>query len=239
MSLALGDGGPTRCDSIYDTCAPLAPAELLAVCLAGPNSDAWREFVRRIHPVVTASVSRVVRRFGLASRPLIEDLVQEVYLRLCEDRCRVLREFRSDTPEALYAFLKVVAANVARSYCKATISLKSGAGKIVSMPERLENVAATYGADAESTLFIKDLDALLSRMNSESIERDKAIFWLYYRQGWSSRDIASLKTLGLSQKGVESLLQRLAKFVRARLNGVGEKDLVTGAHPIEGSGGDG
>jgi hypothetical protein len=44
--------------------------------------------------------------------------------------------------------------------------------------------------------------------------RDQTLFWLYYRHGMSASAIASLSTIGLSVKGVESAILRLTRQVR-------------------------
>ena len=199
--------------------ADLASTELLEVCLRTPSSEAWKELVRRIHPVVASSVARVARQYSLSSPPFIEDLTQEVYVRLCEHGCRALREFEGDAPDALSAFLRVVASNIARDRCKALLAQKKGAGKVVPMPDRADDigVAAPACDGIEWKLLVGDVDSILERAPGSETRRDRSIFWLYYRQGWSSRDIAAIPSLGLTQKGVESLLHRLAKFVKTEM----------------------
>jgi RNA polymerase sigma-70 factor (ECF subfamily) len=69
-------------------------------------------------------------------------------------------------------------------------------------------------------------------------ERDRRIFWLYFRSGLTASAIASLPTIGLSTKGVESTLLRLTKQVRERLTGAREgkqkgRKLEEGIHPTE------
>jgi RNA polymerase sigma-70 factor (ECF subfamily) len=48
-------------------------------------------------------------------------------------------------------------------------------------------------------------------------ERDRAIFWLYYRQGFTAEEIAGLIGAELTAKGVESALRRVAKWVRSEI----------------------
>jgi RNA polymerase sigma-70 factor, ECF subfamily len=51
----------------------------------------------------------------------------------------------------------------------------------------------------------------------ETKDRDRTIFWLYYRQGMTAKEITGLPGIGLSLKGVESALHRLVKLVRDHL----------------------
>jgi RNA polymerase sigma-70 factor, ECF subfamily len=65
------------------------------------------------------------------------------------------------------------------------------------------------------SLLLSEVDKALQAAGAS--ERDRAIFWLYYRDGLTAAAIASLKSLGLSTKGVESLILRLTRSVKADL----------------------
>jgi hypothetical protein len=45
------------------------------------------------------------------------------------------------------------------------------------------------------------------------------IFWLYFRQGMSTKEIASLPTIGLGAKGVGSVIGRLKHAIRDQILG--------------------
>lgn len=45
------------------------------------------------------------------------------------------------------------------------------------------------------------------------------IFWLYFRQGMSTKEIASLPTVGLGAKGVGSVIERLKHAIREQILG--------------------
>ena len=47
------------------------------------------------------------------------------------------------------------------------------------------------------------------------------IFWLYFRQGMSTKEIASLPTIGLRAKGVGSVIERLKHYIREQILGYG------------------
>ena len=92
-------------------------SELIRACVDG-QAAAWQDFIRRFNRIVAITSYRVSRRWSEASPALVDDLTQETYLKLCADGARVLREFDSPHPEAIFAFLKVVTANVANDYFK-------------------------------------------------------------------------------------------------------------------------
>jgi RNA polymerase sigma-70 factor (ECF subfamily) len=48
-------------------------------------------------------------------------------------------------------------------------------------------------------------------------ERDRAFFWLYYREGFTAEEIASLPGATLTAKGVESALRRITLWLREEL----------------------
>ena len=63
----------------------MAIPQLIAVCTSEPSEGAWSEFVRRFQPLIVTVITRVVRRFGNVSSELVDDLTQDVFLKLCHD----------------------------------------------------------------------------------------------------------------------------------------------------------
>src|SRR5262249_35844529 len=53
-------------------------------------------------------------------------LIQETYLRICAHRCRLLREFHFDAPEAILGYLKTVAFNATMDYVRGRAAAKLG-----------------------------------------------------------------------------------------------------------------
>src|SRR6202044_3147707 len=86
----------------------------------------------------------------------------------------------------------------------------------------------------EREVLFQQIDRCLSACTAGSgQERDRMIFWFYYRQGMSAKAIAALPGVGLTAKGVESALLRLTSLVRERM--VSERDLRQKAdHPGSG-----
>ena len=113
----------------------LTACELLQRCLDSGDREAWEEFVRRYRKTIALVVLRVSRAWNENSRLIIDDLVQETFLKLCEDNCRVLREFRSEQPQGLPGFLKVLAANLAQDYFRASNATKRGVALTCSAAE--------------------------------------------------------------------------------------------------------
>jgi len=183
----------------------------------------WRQFIERFHGLISGIVVRTVRRYTAPSTGLVEDLVQETYLKICADRRTLLKGFQFQTDDSAFGFLKVVTANVVHDHFKAVFAGKRGAG---FSPESLEehhamSIAGPAGgsAEIERTLLLKELDGILQRcLTGENQHRDRNIFWLYYRHGLTAGAIARIPTLELTAKGVESTILRLTRLVRAELH---------------------
>ena len=79
----------------------LTSEKLIQTCIDAGGTDAWEEFVRRFRPVIAGTVMRSARRAGVTAPDVIDDLIQETYLKICANRCRVLREFQAQVPDAI------------------------------------------------------------------------------------------------------------------------------------------
>ena len=67
------------------------------------------------------------------------------------------------------------------------------------------------------SVLLAELDQRLRTAGSAISERDRTIFWLYYRQGFTSEEIARIFQTGLSAKGVESALRRVTLWIRSEI----------------------
>lgn len=188
------------------------------------DEEAWEEFLRRFHPVIAASAARVMRQHGLTEPALIDEIVQEVYLKLCDRNCKLLREFQGEREHCLYSFLKVVSANAARDHSRALLAAKRGGGGTVPLSDESVRDQGEFPNLLEHRLFMEKVEAALANCTEKAkAVRDRTVFWLYYRQGFTAREIAGLPGFELSDKGVQSLLGRLVHCIRLKLVEGGEK----------------
>jgi RNA polymerase sigma-70 factor (ECF subfamily) len=153
-------------------------------------------------------------------------LIQETFLKLCADECRLLRNFRPQHPGAIFGFLKVVTANVVHDHFKAAHAAKRGSGALSAATADFEGSNAGVfsatsrvdGPEIERALLLQEIDrCLLQGVSPNEVQRSRRIFWLYYRCGLSARAIAALPNIGLTTKGVESTILRLNRLVRTEL----------------------
>jgi RNA polymerase sigma-70 factor (ECF subfamily) len=198
------------------------------VCLcAGPGDNAaWEEFVSRVGKPISLTIMRTASLWGEPSRPLVEDLVQITYFKLWEGGCRLLRDFAIQHPEAILGYLKKTAANATHDYFKHGRSQSSGGEQLHISTSDVDPEAGkdVHGSQEKIAfgVFLNEIDEHLKRgLTGPDQERDRMIFWLYFRQGMSTKEIASLPTMGLGAKGVGSVIERVKHGIREQILGIG------------------
>ena len=208
----------------------LSPPELFSICARGGDSASWQEFIRRFNPVIARSVIRVATRHGISDKSLIDDLVQETYLKICANECKLLRTFTPQHPDSAFGFLKVVAASVAHDFFKCRLADKRAPEAIAESVEEKspgvirETTKSTLNP-AERAVLIEQIDRKLSAVVPVGeLQRARTVFWLYYRSGFTASAIASFPALDLTTKGVESMLFRLTRLVRENVSSVASPD---------------
>lgn len=204
----------------------LSPESLIQMCVNG-DVAAWEEFMRRYNRLIAGVVLRTAQRWGEYSSSAIDDLVQETYLKLCADECRLLRAYDPKHPDAIYGYLKVITANIVHDRFKALHAEKRGGNPILEDVTILENRGGASDVSGsqhamEREILLREIDAHLNAsLSGDTADRDRTIFWLYYRQGFTTKAIAALPAIGLTMKGVESTIFRITKMVRTRIAEMG------------------
>jgi RNA polymerase sigma-70 factor (ECF subfamily) len=204
----------------------LSIQELLQLCLASPDPALWQEFVCRVQPLISKVVGRTARRcrWGSSDPALIDDLVQDTFVKLFANDYRALREFQFEDESRFFGFIKTVASNVAQDYLR-----KSDASKRPESRDQqdLETASVTVPDKSSSPknthvqILIAEIQRLLEKelAHDPNCRRDIAIFWFYYRWGLTAKEISEISGIGLKVKGVESVLLRLTRLVRNKLGG--------------------
>jgi RNA polymerase sigma-70 factor (ECF subfamily) len=196
--------------------------ELAKACAGSADAAEWEEFLRRCMPIASLVAARASRMWlGRATPSIVDDIVQEIFLKLCEQHRRILREFDPRGEDSFLGLLRLVSASVANDHFRRQHSAKRG-GKVVTVEldeYALSKVAA--GADnpagLQKAVLFAEIDLKLRSAPGVIAERDRAIFWLYYLQGLTAEEIAGLPATQLSPKGVESALRRVTTWLRKEL----------------------
>jgi RNA polymerase sigma-70 factor (ECF subfamily) len=196
--------------------------ELAERCARSGEVAAWEEFVRRFHRLIAKVILRTAVRYGDSSKETVDDLIQETYLKFCADNHRILCNFDHRHPDAFTGFVQVVAANVARDHFRSSYSKRRGGNQLEGISEDFVPPAGENSPGSarviERAVLIEEIRSNLDLCVAGSdYERSCRIFWLYYRAGLSASAIASLPGIGLTTKGVESLILRITKELKQRM----------------------
>ncbi len=173
--------------------------------------------MRRFQPLIAGVVARTASRWGAVSAALVDDLVQETYLKLCTEEFRRLREFESRHDDAIYGFLKAVAYTVTMDHFKVHNAAKRGAKLQNNTDFDISLRVEGHESPVEDKILLREIEDLIAEVAEK--ERDKVVFLLYYRQGLTAKKIAGIPGIELSEKGVESCLHRLTERVKKRVVG--------------------
>src|SRR5262249_16437761 len=145
--------------------ASLTSGELIQACIESGDKAVWEEFVRTCHPVIAGVVSRTARRFGDSSPQLVDDLIQETYLKLCANLRRIFREFSPRAEESIFGLLKTVALSVTHDHFRGVIAeMRGGGNQESTLDNYLENtVAACEGLpEVERGILLQEIDDFLT-----------------------------------------------------------------------------
>jgi RNA polymerase sigma-70 factor, ECF subfamily len=190
--------------------------ELARACAHSTEAAEWDSFLRRCAPVAATVAARLTRLWvGTATPSIVDDIVQEIFLKLCEQERRILRDFTPRGEDSFLGLLRVVSASVANDYFRRQHSEKRG-GKVVTigLEDTIAQPFRAGDAAANRSVLFAELDDLLRSAGGPTSERDRTLFWLYYLQGLTADEIAQLPGSGLTAKGVESALRRVANWLR-------------------------
>jgi len=200
--------------------APQPIQDVLRLCTEHGDPEGWEELIRQTQRMLSSTIRRTCLRYGLVPDQLVDDLLQEVYLKISANHGALLQQFVAQEAEALYPYLKIVAVNQVTDYCRSKEAACRRASRTVSLQTEdtaIEAHAQTPAAIERNMLF-DDIDRILEKqVRGPSAKRDRSVFWLYHRQGLTAKEIASIPGMDLSVKGVETLIHRLRHAVRAEM----------------------
>lgn len=189
----------------------LSLKDLVCLCAGPRDDDSWEEFVSRVEKPIALTIMRTASLCGKPSRSLVEDLVQETYEKLWKHRC-LLRDFAIQHPDAIWGYIRKTAFHTTLD------DLKRRHVPTIDIDPETEHEADRSQKSIEYRILLKEIDKHLKHCLTEPHEeRDRMIFWLYFRQGMSTKEIASLPTIGLGANGVGSVIERLKHCLREQV----------------------
>ena len=200
--------------------------QLLAACAADNDSNHWREFDRRIRRRLAAGVNRASRRSGVGANPdWVEEMIQEVYCRLLDRDCRILRSCRGSIDGEVASYLTRVAESITIDRMRADAAAKRGRDLIVDLPADDDRPTAELVRDRspspEDRILTRERRRVLARHCREVVRprlarRDLTIFYLALFEGVGSREICQRLGQGLTPTGVDSVVHRIRRRLEKR-----------------------
>jgi len=163
-TLTLARTGTQTAESTDATLNHLNLYDLLLLCLRSRDELSWTEFIRRSQPVIAGVVVKAVRRWTRPSVSLVDDLVQDTYVKLCANDFRALRRYVCRHDSAIFGFLKVVALNVVQDHFRLSYSQKRGCGKDGEQLEDAAILRVTNSStkDMERRVLVKEIEDSLT-----------------------------------------------------------------------------
>lgn len=192
----------------------ISDRHLVELCLER-NEDAWVELMRRYHLLIVKVSSRTIRRWLRPTPSLLDDLFQDVLVKICANEFRALRELEWRHEGTLRGLLQVVSSTVAQDYLRRCLSLS----RSLHLEQQLEEsvhyheAKAPLGAVEHRILLRQVADRLAQLIPEPNRTRDIAMFLLYFGYRVTAAELARLYHLGT--KTVESKLLRLSRLARA------------------------
>lgn len=194
--------------------------DLLQQCAENTAGFAWLEFVQRFDALITSIVRRTCREWPGTPPDVVEDLIQETYLKLCANNFALLVNFQSRHINAFPGCIKTVATNVVYDYFRSAHAFKRDVAKNVELDHAINHLHEGNGEEKclDNKILMDQIDVLLrQRGTGPARDKDRHIFWLYYRDGLTAKAIATSFEKGITTKAVEGVIARLTRFVKKHL----------------------
>ena len=181
--------------------------EVLEYFLRSGDELAWTEFRRRTRPTIRGGCAATLKQH--ATDDLLNDLEQDAYAKLIANDYRVLRNLVWHDENSIFKYVKAVARNVAFDWLR----------RPRWDPEPIDSISlVAREVRPDHKIRLDEIDkCLLSWTSNENLERDRAMFWLYFRYGFTAKQIARLPSINLPVRKVENILQKLVRRVKNKL----------------------
>ncbi len=194
----------------------LPDRKLVELCLER-NEDAWVELLRRYRGLIAGVAAKTVLRSFRPAANLIQDLVEDTFVRICANEFRALRELEWRHEGALRGLLQVTASTAAQDYLRKFLSPKRDIRKEESLdkPGLVVPVQEKFADKVEQKILLEQLARCLKKVihSEPDCTRDIAMFLLFYGFRVTAADLSRLYSLNV--KKVENTVARLGRLVRS------------------------
>lgn len=184
----------------------LAPLKQLLRECAQHVAPACDDFFAEIRPLLRRIAVRIAQQYKRIGD--VDDLLQEMLLKIVSAKA-ALADSLPEEDSAARAYLAAMGANAVRDLFRA----KGQRLQIESLGDRMQEMQQLTGSapDILRDVLFDQIEAMLSP------GRETTLFRLYYRQGFSVPEMASIPALGLTTKAAESIILRMCRRLKQRI----------------------
>jgi RNA polymerase sigma factor (sigma-70 family) len=208
--------------------------ELIRLLAANPcNRVIAKEFMARYDEVIRRlAANAIYKRKGNVgyevAQSLIEEAVSETYCRLWQNDCQVLRSFKCRYANSIFAYLQTITRSVVSNQIR-LYQRQRAFGQLESLEimeeERVGRLdgsrtvsshSGNTGSPAVEYNLMEEAvrDRLRFAFRDANVNRNFIIFKLHFLYGYRSHEIANIKGLGLSERGVGNTANRIRHWLR-------------------------
>ncbi|MDZ7269261.1 MAG: sigma-70 family RNA polymerase sigma factor [candidate division KSB1 bacterium] len=209
--------------------------DLVRRCANDPHNPVlWREFTRRYEGAIRQSILRTLqqqnRQYAARLPATVDDIVQDVYLRLLQHNGRAFQMFKGFTEAAWFRYLRVIARHLTLNHLRNNsagkrppINFSLDAGSDFDCERQLQGrKSGEHELTTDEKIRMLELHDQINHsldlaLRGPNKSRDKLLFQLHYFDGLSVEQIASFPGIAMTAHAVEVALsrvrQRLAHFV--------------------------
>jgi RNA polymerase sigma factor (sigma-70 family) len=162
---------------------------------------------------------------------LLEDLTQEVFVRLVQGDRRALARFQGLNEHSIFTYLTTISVNIVRDHFKALrAQRKPRRGSSIQDPLRTADgpwVKATLGdvlasqepgpdTVAENAELRRRLHEAVDEATHDCSGRDRLLYQLYFVEGLTIAEISAIRSVRLSRSGVEKRVRKIRNTIQKK-----------------------
>ena len=188
----------------------------------------WEPLVRRVEPTLRSALAGLGRSYGVPlTRDLVDEVLQETYVRLFQNDRRVLRGCRGSSESTIMSYLRRVARSALIDWLRARRAVKRGPGTELSidLQEGIQDETGSQELAGVATNPIDDIyvEELRGRFRREcwyvASPRGTALrdIWITERMvvdGWTSQEAANV--VELAPATVATVITRMRRELRRK-----------------------
>lgn len=190
----------------------LSNTALIHLLAQSPNHLlAGNEFFERFDKFIRLAVLKASRRSNFTiGKGLLDDLMQDVYIKLFANDGRALKQYKGQNENSIFVFLQVIATRVVMHHGVKMMALKSRQTELRADSSPLSD---NYLEAHER----QEIDSVLEEViTGRNKERDKAIFRTYLLENSHPEYIA--QHFNLSRARVSNIISMIAKKIREKFS---------------------